>query len=180
MTHRRPSVAVALALVLAAGAAGAQTPAPRADSAGRARPGWDAGEGGRETRRMAPGRALLRGVTLTSAQKEQLRAIDEKYRTEGRALRDAMRPANEEARAARQRGDTAAARQAWARNADQRRQFAALQERRVGEVRGMLTAEQQRQFDANRSELQARAEERRGNGPARGRGGPRHGRGRQG
>ena len=180
MTYRRPSVAVALALVLAAGLAGAQAPAPRDARAGDARPGWDSGQGGRQMRRMPPGRALLRGVTLTTAQRDQIRAIDEKYRAEGRALRDAMRPAADEARSARQRGDTAAARQAWARTADQRRQFTALRERRVAEVRRVLTAEQQRQFDANRSELQARAEERRGDGPARGRGGPRHARGRQG
>jgi len=181
MTYRRPSVAATLALVLAAGVLGAQTPAPRDSGAGTARPGWEGAPGARGMRRPLPARALLRGVTLTDAQRNQLRAISDRHRTEARALQDAARPANVEARSARQRGDTAAARRAWARGAEQRRQLAALRERHVAAMRGVLTAEQQRQFDANRAEFQARAGERRGmRGPGRGRGGPRHGSGHHG
>jgi Spy/CpxP family protein refolding chaperone len=173
MTFRRSSAAVGLALALAAGVAQAQQPA---QPDGRPRAG--AARGGRATGRMQPGRALLRGITLTDAQKQRMRAINEKYRTEGKSLRESMRPAMEEARAARQRGDTAAARQSFARTADQRRQFTALQERRVAEVRSVLTADQQRQFDANRTELQSRMQERRSDARGKGHGG--RGRGRAG
>jgi len=111
------------------------------------------------------------------AQQQQMRAINQKYQGEEQTLRTAMRPAMDEARTARQRGDSAAARAVRERTADQRRQFAALQERHVAEVRGVLTAEQQRQFDANRTEMQARMQERRGEPGARGK---RQGRGRGG
>jgi Spy/CpxP family protein refolding chaperone len=168
MTFLRSSAAVGLALVLAAGAAQAQQTNPQGRPDGRARAGAQGMRGG-----MGPGRALLRGIELTTQQRERLRAIDQKYQAEGKPLRDAMRPAMEEARAARQRGDTVAARQAWERTADQRRQTMALQERRLAEVRGILTAEQQRQFDANRAELKTRMEQRRAEG---GRGGEHRGR----
>jgi Spy/CpxP family protein refolding chaperone len=137
--------------------------------------------GGRGMNGGGPGRAMLRGISLTDAQKERLRAIDRKYRSEGQAARAAMRPAMEEGRAARQRGDSATARRAWQGTDAQRRQMAALQERRLAEVRGVLTAEQQQRFDANRSEMQARMRERGAGGrDGHGRGGRRGGRGRAG
>jgi len=176
MTFRRSSAAAGLALVLAAGAVQAQQPTRPTRPDARPRAGAQ-GQDGREMRRMQPGRALLRGVTLTDAQQQQMRAINQKYQGEEQTLRTAMRPAMDEARTARQRGDSAAARAVRERTADQRRQFAALQERRVAEVRGVLTAEQQRQFDANRTEMQARTQERRGEPGARGK---RQGRGRGG
>jgi protein CpxP len=155
MTFRRSSSVLGLALVLAAGVAGAQQPTPPTD-----RPEAGATRGGRGMNGRGPGRAVLRGITLTDAQQERLRAIDQKYRAEGQAMRAQLRPAMQEARAARQRGDTAAARRAWQGTDAQRREMAALQQRRLAEVRGVLTAEQQRQFDANRAEMQARVRER--------------------
>lgn len=158
MTFRRSSAALGLAVVFVAGAAQAQQTTPEQPNH---RPGAEMGQG-RGMRGMQPGAALLRGVNLTDEQKQRLRTINEKYDAEGQKLRAAMRPAGAEARGARQRGDTAAARQAWQGNADQRQQFMALQGRRMTEVRGVLTAEQQRQFDANRTEMQERMRERRG------------------
>ena len=157
MTFRRSSIAAGFALVLAADAAQAQqTTTPQPDT----RPRQGAERDGRGMRGMRPGRALMRGITLTDAQKQQVRAIDQKYQSQTQSLRESLRPAMQEARAARQRGDTTAARRAWDRTADQRRQLTALQERRIAEVRGVLTAEQQRQFDANRAEMKSRMEER--------------------
>jgi Spy/CpxP family protein refolding chaperone len=176
MTFRRSPSILGLALVLVAGVAGAQQPSPRAD-----RPHAGEMRGGRGMNGGGPGRAMLRGISLTDAQKERLRAIDQKYRSEGQAARAAMRPAMEEGRAARQRGDSATARRAWQGTDAQRRQMAALQERRLAEVRGVLTAEQQQRFDANRSEMQARMRERGAGGrDGHGRGGRRGGRGRAG
>ena len=169
MTFRRSSAAVGLALVLAAGAVQAQQTTPDERGGRRGAPREEL-RGQRGPGRQGP---LLRGITLTAAQQEQLRAINQKYAAEGRPLREAMRPAMQEARAARQRGDTAAARRAWARTATQRQQALALQERRTAEVRGILTAEQQRQFDANRAEMKTRMEER---GKELGEGGRRGGR----
>ncbi|NUR20365.1 MAG: hypothetical protein HOQ12_12600, partial [Gemmatimonadaceae bacterium] len=61
-------------------------------------------------------------------------------------IRDANKPAMEEARAARERGDTTAARAAFEKG---RTQFEALREQELNEVRGVLTADQQKTFDAN-------------------------------
>ena len=157
MTFRRSSAAVGLALVLAAGAVQAQQPTPGQPGARRGAPREEL-RVGRGQRRGAP---LLRGITLTDAQKERLRAINEKYAAEGKSLREAARPTMQEARAARQRADTVGVRRALTRAAEYRSQAFALQVRRAAELRGILTAEQQRQFDANRTELQTRLEQRR-------------------
>ena len=171
MTFRRSSAAVGLALVLAAGAAQAQQTTP-------GQPGGRRGAPRQELRQERNGGRMLRGITLSAAQQTQLRAINEKYAAQGKPLREAMRPAMQEARAARQRGDTVAARSALQRTSEQRKQMTALQERRLAEVRGILTADQQRQFDANRAELKARMEQRRANGDAGHKGGRRGWRGR--
>ena len=155
MTFRRSSAAVGLALVLAVGAAEAQQTTP-------GQPGTRRGVPREELRaqRQPGGGPLFRGITLTAAQQEQVRAINQRYADEGRSLREAARPAMAEVRTARQRGDTVALRQAMVRAAEHRSRVFALQVRRLAEVRRVLTAEQQRQFDANRTELQARMEQR--------------------
>jgi Spy/CpxP family protein refolding chaperone len=161
MTFRLSTAAAGLALVLTAAAAQAQQTTP-AEPNRRPSPEM---QGGRGTR-GGPERMLLRGVTLTPEQQQRVRAINEKYQAEGRPLREALRPAMQDARSARQRGDSAAARKAWERTAEQRRGLTALQERRVTEVRSVLTAEQQKQFDANRTAMQSRMQERRDQGGA--------------
>ena len=160
MTVRLSSAVAGLALVLTAGVAQAQQTTPTQPN-GRPEAGMQRGRGMRDG---MGARGLLRGVNLTDEQKQRVRAIHEKYQNEGKGVRESLRPAMEEARAARQRGDSAAARKAWDRTADQRRQLVALQERQMSEVRGVLTAEQQRQFDANRTAMQARMKERRAEG----------------
>ena len=139
-----------------------------------ARMGADRSES--EAGRSAPLRALLRNVHLTDAQKHQVKAIRERYQPRYKALRDSLRPAAEQARAARQRGDTAAARQAWAQGADGRRQLMALAHQEASEVRAMLTPDQQRTFDEN---LAARREHARDAMRDRARDGKHDGRARQ-
>ncbi|NUO64575.1 MAG: hypothetical protein HOQ34_13470 [Gemmatimonadaceae bacterium] len=102
--------------------------------------------GARGEGRGMHGAALMRGVDLTDAQKSQVKAIHLKYQAQVDSIRDANKPAMEEARAARERGDTTAARAAFEKG---RTQFEALREQELNEVRGVLTADQQKTFDAN-------------------------------
>ena len=170
------STLVALALVAGAGIAEAQSaPAqqtPRAERADSAR--RDGKHNGRRLgargARGEHGGAALRGIQLTDAQRTQVRAIHDKYRTQYRALRDQLRAPMDSARAARQRGDSAAARAALARTTPVRDQMKALADRERAEIHGVLTAEQQRTFDANAQRMQERmTKQREGKGHGRGR-----------
>jgi protein CpxP len=108
-------------------------------------------------RRHGPGgHALFRGITMTDAQRSQLKEIHAKYRPEAQSIRESMRPAFQEARAARQRGDTAAARAAWSRTSDARAKLRALHDQQLADVRAILTPEQRQQFDQNRAALQSK------------------------
>ena len=108
---------------------------------------------GREA--MGPGRNALRGVKPTDAQKAQIKAIHEKYQPQFKAFHEAMKPAMEEARAARQRGDTAGVRAAFAKTASTREQAQGLRAQETAEIRAILTPEQQKTFDTNVARMKA-------------------------
>ena len=146
----------ALAMVTVLGAvAQAQSTTPAVPRAGSARvhsdSTWKRGRanGARNMGRNGEMRGAFRGVNLTDAQKTQMKAIQQKYAPQFKPLMESMRPAMTDARAARQRGDTAAARAAFARTADTRGKIDALRQQERNEVRGILTADQQKAFDAN-------------------------------
>ena len=107
-----------------------------------------------------PGRAgLLRGITLSDAEKARVKAIRTKYDAEAKPLREAMRPAMQEARAARQKRDSAALSAAWNKTAGDRQKLQALMERERAEIRAALSMENQKVFDANAKELEQRRAE---------------------
>ena len=107
----------------------------------------------REGRGMRGAGALMRGVNLTDAQKSQVKAIHQKYQDQFKSIREANKPAMDSARTARQRGDTVAARAAFEKG---RTQFESLRQQELSEVRGVLTADQQKTFDANLQRMKAR------------------------
>ena len=165
MTKIRSSL---FALVVAASAtvaatAGAQSTAPtngqrmersKADSTH-----WKhRGAKGHRGEAKGPGRSALRGVKPTDAQKAQIKAIHEKYQPQFKSLREAMKPAMDEAKAARQRGDTAAVRAAFAKTASTREQAQALRAQETAEIRAILTPEQQKTFDTNVAKMKARGD----------------------
>lgn len=158
------STIVALALVAAAGtAANAQGAVAPQSGTRAARVPHDSTFKGRDGRgrgeRIGEMRGAFRNLNLTDAQKSQIKAIHQKYQPQAKPLIDGMRPAMENARAARQRGDTAAARAAVAGTADARSKLQTLREQERAEVRAILTPEQQKTFDANAA---SRKEHRRG------------------
>jgi len=113
---------------------------------------------------------LLKGITLNDAQKAKLEQIREAERAKMQAEggRGGGRAEMDSARAARERGDTAAANRLMA---EQRLKMDARREAQITAIRGILTTDQLPQFDANVAELKKRASEmggRRGR-PPRGR-----------
>jgi Spy/CpxP family protein refolding chaperone len=106
------------------------------------------------------GRAgVLRGITLSDAEKSQMKAIRTKYAAEARSLRESMRPAMQELRTARQKRDSVAVKAAWDRTTDDRQKLQALMQRERADVRAALTPEHQKTFDANVKTLEQRRAE---------------------
>jgi Spy/CpxP family protein refolding chaperone len=150
----RKTIIMGLGLALSlAGTAAAQQPGQ--DEQRRPKAGGERGEKGRG--RFGPGGFLFRDITLTDAQKTQLQALRKTERDQMEARRDEMKKQFDEARAARERGDTTTARAIMQRNRQQREQ---MREQHVAAVRNILTAEQRVQFDKNVAELKQRQAQR--------------------
>ena len=154
-------MAVLIASVMSASVVQAQQAAPGAASGQR---GMGHGKG---MRRGHGGGELMRGIELSDAEKAKLKDIREKYKAEARPLRESLKPAMQEARAARQKGDTAAARAAWDRTRADRDKLKSLMERGRVEMRSALSAEHQAQFDANVAQRKQRGEGAGGHGMGR-------------
>jgi Spy/CpxP family protein refolding chaperone len=106
------------------------------------------------------GRAgLLRGITLNDAEKTQMKAIRTKYVAEAKSLRESIRPAMQDLRAARQKHDSGAVKAAWDRTAGERQKLQALMQRERAEMRTALTPEHQKVFDANVKTMEQRRAE---------------------
>lgn len=151
-------IALAVAsLVSAASFAGAQAPAPQAAPQARheMQRGMRAGARGE--------RGLFRGITLSDAEKAKLKEIHSKYQTQAKSLREQMKPAMQEARAARQKGDTAAARAVLVKNKGTFEKLAQLRKSEQAEVRSALTPENQKLYDANVQQMQKRRAEMKAN-----------------
>jgi Spy/CpxP family protein refolding chaperone len=159
MRKTRVLALVVASLVSTASFAGAQAPAAGA-KAGRHAMGRGM-EGRREGGR---GGFALRGLKLSDAEKASIKTIDAKYAAEGKTLRESMKPTMQEARTLRQKGDTAGLRALWAKNKPARDQMQALQVRRQAEIRGALSAENQKLFDANVQKQEKRRAEWEKNG----------------
>jgi Spy/CpxP family protein refolding chaperone len=122
---------------------------------------------------------LLRGITLSDAEKSQLKAIRAKYSAESKSLRESIRPAMQDLRTARQKRDSVAVKAAWDRTTGDRQKLQALMQRERTEIRAALTPEHQQVFDANVKTLEQRRAEwsKKGKGERRGRPGRRGNRG---
>lgn len=106
-------------------------------------------------RRGGPDGALLRGITLSEAQKAQLATLRESQRAEMQKNREQFSAVRKEVREAREKGDTATVR---VKMTALRTQMTQQRERHIAALRGVLTAEQQTRFDANVAALKERSE----------------------
>lgn len=157
MSHIRTTLAAALLTFGGVAVASAQQPATA--------PQAHAGQHG--ARRAGPGRnPLLRGITLSDAEKANLKAVNAKHADQMKAMREQFKPQMDAIRAARQRGDTAEARKLFEQNKGQRDQMQQLMQSERNDVRAALTPENQAKFDANVAKFQKHA----GNRMAKGKG----------
>ena len=169
MRNSRVIALALVSLVSTASFAQAQSSAPAAGTAGSQQRGMKGERVKGQRMKGERGRGgMLRGITLSEAERTKLQAIHARYRTEGQSLRATLRPARAEVLAARQKGDTAALRALRERNAGGRTQLEALRTRQVAEIRGALTAENQKLFDANVAERAKRRAEWEKNGGKQG------------
>ncbi len=107
---------------------------------------------------------LLRGITLSDAEKARVKGIREKYQRESRSLRESLRPAMGDVRAAREKHDSVAMKAAWDRTAADRQKLQELMQRERAEIRTALSPEHQTQFDANAKQLEQRRAGRKNGG----------------
>ena len=154
-TMTRMGLGLAL-IVGAAGAAAAQGTRPdaRPDSARRERGEAKGERGERGMRRGGRDGALLRGITLTDAQKTRIQELRKSQQPEMQKTREQFGAVMKEARDARQRGDTATAR---AKMTQVKTAMDAQRDRQIASLRTILTADQQKQLDANIASFKERA-----------------------
>lgn len=153
MRKTRMTAFVVASLVSVASFAGAQAP-DVSEKGGRQAMGH-----GMEGRRDGARGAMLRGLKLSDAEKSKVKEIRSRYVVEAKAQREAMKPAMQEARALRQKGDTAGLRALWERNKASHEQMQALALRQQADIRAALSAENQKQFDLNLQERKVRRAE---------------------
>jgi len=128
----------ALMIVGVAGVSAAQsttTPPSRAQRSGQFQGRRGGGEFGRD-------------LNLTDAQKAQIKAIRQKYQPQNEALRAQAKPFLDAARAARQKGDTAAFRSNIEKGHQVMQGGQSFRAQETAEIRAILTPEQQAKFDA--------------------------------
>ncbi len=100
---------------------------------------------GQRGQRQGHEMGAFKKLNLTEAQKAQIKAIHTKYETQIKASREQAKPFMEAARAARQKGDTAAFRS----NMEKARQLSSgVRQQEMNEVRGVLTPAQRAQADS--------------------------------
>lgn len=166
MKHIRTTFAALLVVGAATAAVAQQGQPPAAGAHGThgAQAGSRKGPGGRGDFGMRSNGAL-RGMTLSDAEKANLKAVREKYapqmQAQMQAQREKFKQSHEAMRAAKERGDTAAFRALAKENATARReamqQLATVQR---ADIRAALSAENQAKFDANVERMKTRMQQR--------------------
>jgi len=136
----------ALMIVGVAGVSAAQsttTPPTRAPRSGQFQGRRGGGEFGRD-------------LNLTDAQKAQIKTIRAKYQPQNEALRAQAKPFMDAARAARQKGDTAAARSNMEKAHQVMQGGQSFRTQENAEIRAILTPDQQAKWDARQKNMAER------------------------
>jgi len=160
---RLHTVAIGAALLLGvSGIAGAQ-----GQTQGKSQVQGERGEGHGGRRGRDFGARMAKDLNLTNAQKTQIKAIHEKYRSQFESIRGQVRSQNGATpRVAPQKGDSA--RRGGFRNVspELRQRMLTLRTQEQGEIRNVLTAEQRVKFDAAQAQRKQRMENhKKGEGP---------------
>ena len=158
MKHIRSAIAAGLLALGTAAVASAQTAQVPATQQGHAR--------FQKGRRGGAG-DLLKGLTLSAAEKANLKAVHAKYEPQMKALRQQYKPAQQGKIA---KGDTAAMRQRWEANKPMREAQMKLMQSERADLRAALSPDNQAKFDANANKVEARLAKREAKGKRFGRG----------
>ena len=161
MTHIRSAIAAAMLVVGGAAVAAAQQTTPTTPQRAHGqhmRQGFGPGMRGQ----------LFKGITLSDAEKSNLKNVQAKYAPQMKALREQFKPQMQAARQARQRGDTAALKTLWQNTAAQREQTKKLLDTERNDLRAALTPENQVKFDANVKQFEQRLAQRAAKGLKKG------------
>jgi protein CpxP len=100
---------------------------------------------------------LFKGITLSDAEKTNIKAVQTKYASQMKALREQFKPQMQAARDARQRGDSAALKELRQKSTAQREQSKQLMLAQRNDLRAALTPANQVTFDANVAALEKKA-----------------------
>ena len=99
---------------------------------------------------------LMKGITLSDAEKANLKAVQAKYASQMKTMRQQSKPDMQAMRDARQRGDSAALKALWQKGAAQREQNKQILQAERNDMRAALTPANQTKFDANAASLDKR------------------------
>jgi hypothetical protein len=99
---------------------------------------------------------LFKGITLSDAEKANLKAVHAKYASQMKTIREQSKPDMQAMRDARQRGDTAALKALWQKGAPQREQNKQILQAERTDMRAALTEANRAKFDANVASLEKR------------------------
>ena len=102
---------------------------------------------------IRPRSDMMKQLDLTTDQQAQMKAIHSKYASQMKAARASSKPDMDAMKAARTRGDTAAMRVAREKTRADMAPSMKLRQQEMAEVRGVLTPDQQKKFDAQRSAM---------------------------
>ena len=102
----------------------------------------------------------MRGITLSDAEKANLKTVREKYASQVKALHEQYKPDHQAMRDARQRHDTAAVKALREKAAPEREAVKNLLEAQRNDVRAALTPANQTLFDANVAKVKERIAQR--------------------
>jgi Spy/CpxP family protein refolding chaperone len=152
MIHIRTALAAGMLVVGGAAIAAAQQSPPATTPQAHAQSGRHMREGFGPRMRGQ----LFKGITLSDAEKSNIKNVQAKYAPQMKALREQFRPQLQAAREARQRGDSAALKAMWQKSAAQREQTKNLLDAERNDLRGALTPENQVKFDANVKQFEQR------------------------
>ena len=110
------------------------------------------------------GAKLAEKLNLTDAQRQQIRDLQSRFREENKAFFDSARETRQQAKAARDAGDTARLEALKGTMASQREQMKTLRTEQRQRILALLTPDQRAQFEKMKSERKGKHGERHGKG----------------
>jgi len=159
MIHIRSKLAALLVVGGAAVASAQQSNQQPAQRQGRVA-GQHAGRGAHQGPGGRGAAGLFRGITLSDAEKANIKTVHTKYAAQTKALHEQYKPQHQALRDARKSGDTATVRALLQKATDEREQTKHLLDAQRADLRAALSPANQALFDANVAKVKAKVDKR--------------------